>query len=595
MDGMSDPLAAARALLAEDPDPETRAELEALVRRAEAGDEAAGRDLADRMSGPLEFGTAGLRGRVEAGLARMNRLAVVKATWGLGSHLLDAASRGGPDPRSRGVVVAFDGRHSSRRFAEDATAVLNGLGIPVRLFPDPVPTPLLSFAVPHLGAAAGLTVTASHNPPRDNGYKVYLSSGAQLVPPIDAAIAARIAVAPHLHAIRRLPPADAAAHGLRFLLDIEDAAVEEAYLGGLAEGALHRGVATPLRVAYTAMHGVGHRLAVRALARSGFDGVAVEPSQADPDGAFRTVAFPNPEEPGAMDRVLALAAETGAELVLANDPDADRLAAAVPDPAGRGYRMLSGNETGVLLADDAIEHAATGGRKKLVVTTVVSSSLLSRMARDRGVACRETLTGFKWIVDEAIRGEKEGLAFVFGYEEALGYTMGSLVRDKDGIGAALRLAELARYLKTGGQTLLDRLDDLLVAHGLCHQVQWSVVLPGAEGRARIDAAMAQLRASPPGRIAASPVVRVLDAEAGEERVGGERRPSGLPPSDVLAFQSEDGARLTVRPSGTEPKIKFYLELVGQARERREVAPARARLEAEGQALRAALTRELRLA
>jgi phosphomannomutase len=250
---------------------------------------------------------------------------------------------------------------------------------------------------------------------------------------------------------------------------------------------------------------------------------------------------------------------------------------------------------GVLLADDAIEHAATGGRKMLVVTTVVSSSLLSRMARDRGVACRETLTGFKWIVDEAIRGEREGLAFVFGYEEALGYTMGSLVRDKDGIGAALRLAELARYLKTGGQTLLDRLDDLLVAHGLCHQVQWSVVLPGAEGRARIDAAMAQLRASPPGRIAASPVVRVLDAEAGEERVGGERRPSGLPPSDVLAFQSEDGARLTVRPSGTEPKIKFYLELVGQARERREVAPARARLEAEGQALRAALTRELKLA
>jgi phosphomannomutase len=250
---------------------------------------------------------------------------------------------------------------------------------------------------------------------------------------------------------------------------------------------------------------------------------------------------------------------------------------------------------GALLADDAMEHAATGGRQKLVVTTVVSSSLLSRMARDRGVQCRETLTGFKWIVDEAMRGEKEGLAFVLGYEEALGYTVGSLVRDKDGIGAALRLAELARFLKTGGETLLDRLEDLLVAHGLSHQVQWSVVLPGAEGRARIDAAMAQLRASPPGRIGTSPVVRVLDAAAGEERVRGELRPSGLPPSDVLAFQSEDGARLTVRPSGTEPKIKFYLELVGQARERRDVAPARARLEAEGQALRGALTRELELA
>jgi phosphomannomutase len=594
MGGMSDPVAAARELLAEDPDPETRAELETLVRRAEDGDRVAREDLADRMSGPLEFGTAGLRGRVEAGLARMNRLAVVRATWGLGSHLLDEASRGGPDPRSRGVVVGFDGRHSSRGFAEDAASVLGGLGIPVRLFPDPIPTPLLSFAVPHLGAAAGVTVTASHNPPRDNGYKVYLASGAQLVPPIDTAIAAWIAAAPRLGAIARPAAADAAGQGLRFLVDVEDRAVEEAYLGGLAAGSLHADVATPLRIAYTAMHGVGHRLAIRALARAGFHGVAVEPAQADPDGAFRTVSFPNPEEPGAMDRVLALAGETGAELVLANDPDADRLAAAVPYSSGRGYRMLSGNEIGALLADDVMDHAHAAGRQRLVVTTVVSSSLLSRMARDRGVAYRETLTGFKWIVDAALRGEAEGLAFVFGYEEALGFTVGPLVRDKDGIGAALRLAEMARFLKAGGKSLLDRLDELLVAHGLFHQVQWSVVLPGREGRTRIDEAMARLRASPPIRIRSSPVVRVLDAGAGEERVRGERRPSGLPRSEVLAFQAEDGARLTVRPSGTEPKIKFYLELVGEAKARADVAPARERLEGEGQTLRRAFTRELRL-
>ncbi len=594
MAGMRDPLAAARDFLAEDPDPETRAELEALLARAERGDEAATSDLADRFAGPLEFGTAGLRGRVEAGLGRMNRLAVAKATWGLGTHLLDEASRGGPGPRSRGVVVGFDGRHSSRGFAEDAAAVLTGLDIPVRLFPDPVPTPLLSFSVPLLGAAAGVTVTASHNPPRDNGYKVYLASGAQLVPPVDAAIAARVASAPRLDAIRRRTPAEAAARGLRLLVDVEDTMVEEAYLGALARATLHDDEATPLRIAYTAMHGVGHRLAVRALARAGFDGVAVEPAQADPDGAFRTVSFPNPEEPGAMDRVLALAAEVRAELVLANDPDADRLAAAVPDPSGRGYRMLSGNEIGALLADDAMEHAETGGRPKLVVTTIVSSSLLSRMARDRGALYRETLTGFKWIVDAALRGEAEGLAFVFGYEEALGFTVGPVVRDKDGIGAALRLAERARHLKRSGRTLLDRLDELMVAHGLSHQVQWSVVLPGAEGRARIDAAMAALRASPPGRIGRSPVVRVLDAAAGEERVRGESRPSPLPPSDVLAFQSEDGARLTVRPSGTEPKIKFYLELVAEARERRDVGPARSRLEAEGQALREALTKDLGL-
>ncbi len=595
MEDMSDPLAAARVLLAEDPDAETRTELEALVSRVEGGDEAAGRDLADRMSGPLEFGTAGLRGRVEAGLSRMNRLAVVKATWGLGTFLLDERARGGPDPRSRGVAVAFDGRHSSRGFAEETASVLNGLAIPVRLFPDPVPTPLLSFSVPHLGAAAGIAVTASHNPPRDNGYKVYLPSGAQLVPPVDAAIAACIAEAPHLDTIARPAPADAVAHGLRLLVDAEDTAVEEAYLGGLARAALHPLDGLPLRIAYTAMHGVGHRLAIRALARAGFEGVATEAAQADPDGAFRTVPFPNPEEPGAMDRVLSLARETRAELVLANDPDADRLAAAVADRSTRGYRMLSGNEVGVLLADDAIEHAETGGKPKLVVTTVVSSSLLSRLARDRGVACRETLTGFKWIVDAALRGEEEGLAFVFGYEEALGHTVGTLVRDKDGIGAAVHLASLARHLKKCGLTLLDRLDELLVAHGLSHQVQWSIGLPGKEGRARIDAAMAQLRSDPPSRIGASPVVRVLDLAEGEERVRGETRPSGLPLSDVIAFQSEDGSRLTVRPSGTEPKIKFYLELVGQARERRDVALARARLEADGQALKGALTRELKLA
>jgi phosphomannomutase len=322
--------------------------------------------------------------------------------------------------------------------------------------------------------------------------------------------------------------------------------------------------------------------------------VAVEPRQSDPDGAFRTVAFPNPEEPGAMDRVLALASETGAELVLANDPDADRLAAAVPDPTGRGFRMLSGNEIGALLADDAMEHSRVEGRRPLVVSTVVSSSLVSRMARDRGAAYRETLTGFKWIADAALRGEREGLAFVFGYEEALGFTVGGLVRDKDGIGAAVRLAELARYLKTGGLTLLDRLEELMVAHGLSHQVQWSAVLPGREGRARIDAAMAALRAAPPARIGTSPVVRVLDALAGEEVVRGERRPSGLPVSDVLQLQSEDGSRLTVRPSGTEPKIKFYLELVGEARDRAAVAPVRAGLEAEAQALRGALMKELKL-
>jgi phosphomannomutase len=591
---MSDPEALARDFLLEDPDPETRAELRALLDRAEAGDERARRDLADRFCGPLEFGTAGLRGRVEAGLSRMNRLVVAKATWGLGVHLLRRA-QGGPDPRERGVVVGFDGRYSSRAFAEEAAAVLAGLGIPVYLFPDPVPTPLLSFSVPRLRAAAGVMVTASHNPPADNGYKVYVASGAQILPPADAEISECIADAPRFDGIARLAPPGAAAAGRRTLVDVADQAVEEAYLEGLARAALHpRTERPPLPLAYTALHGVGHRLALRALARAGFEGVAAVASQCDADGAFRTVRSPNPEEPGTMDRVLALAAETGAELVLANDPDADRLAAAVPDPETGGYRMLGGNEVGVLLGDDALEHAETERRRKLVVTTLVSSSLLGRMARDRGASYRETLTGFKWIADVALRAEREGEAFVFGYEEALGYTVGSLVRDKDGIGSALRLAECARSLKARGKTLLERLDELLLAHGVSQTVQWSVRLPGREGRERIRGAMEALRSRPPQRIGASPVVRILDAAVGEERVGGERRPLDLPRSDVVSFQSEDGARIIARPSGTEPKIKFYVELVGRATDRAGVHPARERLARECAAVQRALTEELGL-
>jgi phosphomannomutase len=350
----------------------------------------------------------------------------------------------------------------------------------------------------------------------------------------------------------------------------------------------------PLRIAYTALHGVGQRLLVRALARSGFEGVASVPSQADPDGAFPTVRHPNPEEGEAMERVLALAKETGAELVLANDPDADRLAAAVPDPGTGRHRMLSGNEIGVLLADDAMEHAEAGGRRKLVVTTIVSSGLLKRMARDRDVSCRETLTGFKWIARAALEGEAEGMAFVFGYEEALGYTMGSLVRDKDGIGAALRLAELARFLKGRGQTLADRMDELALAHGLLHPVQWSVSLPGPEGRERIRKAMESLRSRPIERVGASKVVRMLDAAAGAETIEGEQREIALPRSDLVAFEARDGARLTARPSGTESRIKFYLELVGEAQTTAEVSLARARLEAEGQAFRRTLLERLGL-
>jgi phosphomannomutase len=580
----------ARAFAEEDPDPESRDELRSLIARAQASGAAAVAELADRFSAPLEFGTAGLRGRVEGGLARMNRVVVIKAAHGLGTHLLGRAQSGGKDPRRAGVVVGFDGRYSSRQFAEDTAAVLAGLGIPARLFPDPVPTPLCSFATVHEGAAAGVMVTASHNPPKDNGYKVYRADGAQIIPPEDQEIAARIAAAPRVDEIARIAPPDAAASGLRRV--VEDS-VEAAYLQGIRRAALHPREATSLRIVYTAMHGVGHRLASRAFREAGHEGLAVVPAQADPDGAFRTVAFPNPEEKGALDRSLALAREVEADLILANDPDADRLGAAVLDPANHGYRMLSGNEIGILLAADALEHADTQGRPKLVATTLVSSTLLSRMARDRGAQYAETLTGFKWIAAAARKGEAAGQTFVFGYEEALGYTVGPLVRDKDGIGAAVRLADLARFLKGRGVTLLDRIDEILVAHGMSHQSQWSVTLSDAQGKKRIAAAMEALRTDPPASLGGSAVHRILDLETGEERApGGGTKPLSFPKSNVLVFYAEDGARLIARPSGTEPKIKFYVELVAAVKSAAEVAPARARLEGRCGEIKAAVNQRL---
>jgi phosphomannomutase len=589
---MSDILTRARDWAGQDPDPETRAELLQLIERVQAGDSAADAELRDRFAAPLEFGTAGLRGRVEGGPARMNRLVVTQASYGLATCLIETAAETGIDVRTRGVVVGFDGRYSSRQFAEDTAAVLAGSGIPALLFPDPVPTPLCAFAVTHLAAAAGVMVTASHNPPRDNGYKVYRHDGAQIIPPQDKDIAARIAQAPRYDKIPRLTPPDAAARGLRRLLDDS---VELAYLDGLAAGSWYVASTVPLRLVYTAMHGVGHRPAIRALRQAGFDGVAVVPSQADADGAFRTVPFPNPEEPGAMDRSLALAEEVGAELVLANDPDADRLAAAVPDPSGHGYRMLSGNEIGVLMADDALQHAPTDGRPKLVATSIVSSTLLSRMAQAYGARYAETLTGFKWIADAARRGAAAGEVFVFGYEEALGYTFGTLVGDKDGIGAALHLAALARQLKSEGRTLLQRLDEILVAHGMSREVPWSVTLAGTDGKQRIEAAMTALRTDPPTTIGGSAVVRVADLKSGEERSrDGRTQALTLPRSDVLTLYTEDGARLIVRPSGTEPKVKFYLELMARVTSPAEVDRAREELDKRGAAIKTEILTRLGL-
>ncbi|HZM41124.1 MAG TPA: phospho-sugar mutase [Acidimicrobiales bacterium] len=526
---MSDPtalVAAARRWRDEDPDPETRAELDGLLDGPEGPDVGA---LADRFGARLQFGTAGLRGEMGAGPNRMNRAVVIRATAGLAAYLRDTGHAGEP------VVVGFDARHRSDRFARDAAEVLAGAGFPVRLADRPLPTPVLAFGVRHLGACAGIVVTASHNPPRDNGYKVYLGDGAQIVPPADGEISARIDAVGPLGSVPR------AGDGIA---RVGDDLVEAYVAGALAQAGEGP---RELKIVYTPLHGVGRDLVVEVLTRAGFPPCQVVPLQGAPDPDFPTVAFPNPEEPGALDLALDLAAAEGADLVVANDPDADRLAVALPDPeAPGGWRPLSGDEIGIVLADWLL--AAGSGDDRLVATTVVSSSMLARLAEARGVHYAETLTGFKWIARAAT--DRPGLRFVYGYEEALGSCVGTLVRDKDGITAALAFASLAAAEKAAGRTVLDRLDDLARELGVHTTRQRSLRVEGVDGLARMQAAVDALVESPPATLAGSAVTEVEDLRRGKR----------LPPTDGIVLRG-DGVRLVVRPSGTEPKLKCYAEAV----------------------------------
>ncbi|UBU14522.1 phospho-sugar mutase [Nonomuraea gerenzanensis] len=508
-------LEAARAWLAQDPDPDTRAELSALI---DAADLAA---LEDRFGAKLEFGTAGLRGELGAGPNRMNRVTVMRAAAGLAAVL-------GP---GKHVVIGYDARHKSDVFARDTAAVLTGAGLHASLLPQPLPTPVLAFAVRHLDADAGVTVTASHNPPRDNGYKVYWGDGSQITPPIDGEISAAIDA---VGRVDELP-----LHGPGTLTELGEGIVDD-YLAAVT--ALPLGDARDLRVAYTPLHGVGAATLTDAFLRAGFECPMAVEEQRNPDPDFPTVAFPNPEEPGAMDLAVALAAKLDADLVLANDPDADRCAVGVPLPGG-GVRMLTGDEVGGLLAEHVITH--TSG-DRMVATTIVSSSLLGKIAHRHGVRYGETLTGFKWII-------KAGPGLVFGYEEALGYSIGAdgglPVRDKDGIGAALTVAAIAATAKRDGRTLLDLLDDQARRYGLHATAQLSFRVADL---ALITAAMTRLRADRTPALGGLAVERVDDLARGD---------GGLPPTDGLRYRLADDARVVVRPSGTEPKLKCYLEVV----------------------------------
>ncbi|MEV6735930.1 phospho-sugar mutase [Streptomyces sp. NPDC051104] len=520
-------IARAKAWLAEDPDADTRDELAKLI---DAEDHA---ELAARFSGTLQFGTAGLRGELGAGPMRMNRSVVIRAAAGLAAYL---KAKGHSDGL---VVIGYDARHKSADFARDTAAVMTGAGLRAALLPRPLPTPVLAFAIRHLGAVAGVEVTASHNPPRDNGYKVYLGDGSQIVPPADAEIAAEIDAITTLTAV---PRPDAG-------WDTLDDSVLEAYLAR-TDAVLAADSPRLARTVYTAMHGVGKDVLLAAFARAGFPEPVLVAEQAEPDPDFPTVAFPNPEEPGAMDLAFAKARETEPDLVIANDPDADRCAAAVKD--GTDWRMLRGDEVGALLAAHLVRRGARG----TFAESIVSSSLLGRIAEKAGLPYEETLTGFKWIA------RVEGLRY--GYEEALGYCVDpDGVRDKDGITAALLITELASQLKSEGRTLLDLLDDLAVEHGLHATDQLSVRV---QDLSLIAAAMRRLREQPPTALAGLPITKSEDLTQGTDT---------LPPTDGLRY-TLDGARVIVRPSGTEPKLKCYLEVVVPVAAHADLPAARAR-------------------
>lgn len=599
-DAWEDLEARVRTWIEDDPDPQTADELRALLTLAVADQpdlpepdpsqrqvidarNAARTELADRFSGLLQFGTAGLRGRLGGGPHRMNRAVVIRAASGLADYLLGELDGVHPQPR---VVIGYDARHKSIDFARDSAAVLTAVGIEVLVLPESLPTPVLAFAVRHLNADAGIMVTASHNPREDNGYKVYLGGrvvtdsgqGSQIVPPADAAIAAEIAHVPSVASVPRT------SNGWTVLgFDVLDAYVD-AVVALAPTDETSRAAASRLKIVLTPMHGVGGEVAQRVLTRAGFGRVLVVPEQFEPNPDFPSIAFPNPEEPGAIDMATGLASDEGADIVIALDPDADRCAVAVRDPRHRtyrgpdtaeaeGWRMLHGDETGALLgtamaarwlAADAEPDAAT----PTFASSIVSSRLLGKIARSAGLGYAQTLTGFKWI------SRVDGLAF--GYEEALGYCVDPAnVRDKDGISAALLMAGVAARLHAEGRTLIDALDDIARTHDLYLTDQVSARFAD---QSEILPLVHSLKRTPPHVLGGSRVSEVVDLASGTE----DDR-DGLPATEGLRFLTQDGTRVVVRPSGTEPKIKAYLEVI-------QPVPVHADEHAVSQARTAARTR-----
>ncbi|KLV06943.1 phosphoglucomutase [Photobacterium aquae] len=528
--------------LARDPDPVTRQELQQLL------DDNNKQEIEDRFSTRLAFGTAGLRGIVGAGPNRMNRLVIQETAIGLGRYLLDTVN----SAASRGVVIGYDGRPDSRQFAQDTASMLTALGINVYLTAKVAPTPVVAFGVHHFNAAAAVVVTASHNPPAYNGFKVYWGNGAQIIPPHDSGIAEQIDLASQeVLPVNSLEDAERLGL-LTWLNDDYFTAYRKAqnnspYLANHTEPA-------NISLAYTAMHGVGADMAETLLADAGFAHVYSVAAQREPDGRFPTVNFPNPEEPGAMDMVIAEASAHGAILACANDPDADRFAVAVRTEDGE-YKMLTGDQVGVLLGHYLLTHSVP--EQQLVGTTIVSSSLLEKIATALEAGFYKTLTGFKWLTNVAMEQQTQEQQFLFAYEEALGYTVGNTVWDKDGLSALVAFAQMTAELAANGHTVWDRLESIYREHGYYLNEQRSIALaPGAVSVGD------QLRADPPLCIAGRAVEMTEDLKLGVRRFAdGRTEDIDLPSSDVLIYYLDDESRVVVRPSGTEPKLKCYYEVV----------------------------------
>ena len=501
----------------QDPDPQTRDALTNLIESDLV-------ELADCFTGRLQFGTAGLRGKLGPGPNRMNRVVVMQAAAGL-AHYINRHH-----PHEASIVIGYDARHNSDVFARDTAAIMQGAGINALVLPKPLPTPVLAFAIKHLGASAGVMVTASHNPPQDNGYKVYLADGCQIVPPADADIANEIERVANTMTVQDIRTDHE-------WVTLGDDVLEEYISRAVSlitdeQRADNQHISTVI----TPMHGVGGGPLHEVLTRAGFPAPIRVHDQFEPDPDFPTVAFPNPEEPGAMDLALAVAAQHKPDLVIANDPDADRCAIAIPGEDG--YRMLTGDEVGSLLGWWATRQ---GSGRTTLAQSIVSGTMLQSIAQSAGLPYEHTLTGFKWI------GRIPTLRF--GYEEALGYCVDpEAVSDKDGITAALFVATLAAYLKKNDLTLQDKLDELATEHGVHATKQVSVRVTDLT---RTTQVMSNLRNQPPASIGGIAVTRLIDLEKGTD----------LPPTDGLLFELSGNARVIIRPSGTEPKVKTYLQAV----------------------------------